>query len=152
MLISNRLLIGALRELGWTEDRHVAVDPWVAKLEASGQRMNKYSLDVLASLGGLTLDPWSKWRGQVTTNWKIFFDPLLAGEGWWERWLGTNLSPLGECTQSGAHGYEWALYIASDGRLFGMYDQISCFGNDFEDSLSSASMLICPTQWHHLRY
>ena len=104
-----------------------------------GHPINQYAQNVLSSLGGLTIEPIRN-QSQVMEVWRIRFEPYLVKGGAtpWERQLGTTLSPLGKCSQLGSSSIEdWCLFIGNDGRLYAVYDELICFGNDFEDSLST---------------
>jgi hypothetical protein len=135
MLISDPSIFEALRVSGWTEYRQFDAALWLSELETIGYDMNEKSRYVLASLGGLSIQPVLS-DSQVYKPSQIRFEPLLLK--WlsrpisWERQLGSVLSPLGECYEDSS------LFIDDDGRLYASWDTIlECLGNDFEDSLST---------------
>jgi hypothetical protein len=135
MLISDPFIIEALRASGWTECRKVDAASWVRELEAVGYSMNLDSLDVLSSLGDLTIMPILS-ESNVYKPSPIRFNPLLLK--WlprpttWEAELGVTLSPLGECFEDSS------LFIGDDARLYANWDIIlERLGDDFQDSLST---------------
>jgi hypothetical protein len=135
MKISSPDIRLVLQASGWTEARSIAIDPWVGELEAAGYEMNQWALDVLSSLGGLTIEPVGS-DAQVYQPTSIHFDPLRLR--WqprlvpWERELGTSLSPLGE-------GYsDSSIYIGAGSKLYANWNGIfAVLGEDFEDSLAT---------------
>lgn len=133
MLLTNPTIIEILTASGWSAGRHVDITSCVVQLEAAGYEMNKMSLLILSSLGGLTIHPHSS-ESQVYSPSPIRFDPTLLK--WlprllpWEYQLGTVLSPLGECYDDSS------LFIGNDGRLYANWDSLmECLGENFEDSL-----------------
>jgi hypothetical protein len=135
MKISNPDISLALQASGWTDARSIAVDLWVRELEGAGYEMNQRALEVLSSLGGLSVEPVVS-DAQVYQPTSIHFDPLRLR--WqprlvpWERELGTSLSPLGE-------GYDdSSIYIGEDSKLYANWNGLfAVLGEDFEDSLAT---------------
>jgi hypothetical protein len=133
MFLADSTIIEVLTASGWSAGRYVDTSSWVGQLEAVGYKMNKFSLLVLSTLGGLTVHPLIS-DSQVYSPSPIRFDPTLLK--WlprplpWEHLLGTVLSPLGECYDDSS------LYIGDDGRLYANWDALmECLGENFEDSL-----------------
>jgi len=135
MQILDATLRQVLSQSGWSEERQVDISQWVTILEEAGFEMNQPSRDILRSIGGLTVAP-ALLETRAYQPTVVHFDPLRLQFGFrrtpWEEYLGTTLSPLGECED------DTSIYVGNDGRLYGSWDSLfECCGNDTEDSLKT---------------
>jgi SUKH-3 immunity protein of toxin-antitoxin system len=121
----NAAFLQLLHSAGWYSDRQIDTTAWVSALQREGFTSNSLALDVLESLGGLSvrIPP----AGINPYEHEIRFDPVRAATGEsdraeeWKEDIGVDLFPIGEEVVSGN-----VLWIGSDsrvyyGRGFGLY-------------------------------
>jgi hypothetical protein len=126
----------AVARAGWTAERHINIDEWVAELTRQGYSFSEEAKNILSSFGGLVIRPRS---GIPEAKWAsdpILFDPMDAGDGMYERYrpiesmLGHRMSPLA------SRGGESTMLLLDDGRIvsdssFGL----QLLGNNFPEAL-----------------
>ncbi|MFG2571397.1 SUKH-3 domain-containing protein [Streptomyces sp. NPDC048481] len=92
----------ALRQAGWSPDRKVSTAQWLEPLQSEGFRAHPLAGEILASLGGLTVEPGNRVGPNFTNEDPLTFDPLEAGAGQRgtaeevEGILGGSYFPIGE--------------------------------------------------------
>ncbi|MFH9083694.1 SUKH-3 domain-containing protein [Streptomyces sp. NPDC017673] len=74
-------LLGALVASGWSADRKVDVGQWVKPLEGEGYRAHPLAQEILASVGGLSIDPINQVGPNFGNGEPYNFDPFAAGSG-----------------------------------------------------------------------
>ncbi len=132
-------LLGALEASEWSANRAVDLDRWVDPLEREGYRAHPLAREVLAALGGLSVDPINQAGPNFTHDEPYNFDPLAAGSGQREfameveAVLGGHYFPIGEWLSCSS------VFIESEGRVVaaGM-GWIWELGSTFEESLELA--------------
>lgn len=77
----------AVVKAGWTPDRKVDVDGWIGELQDQGYSFFDAAADVLTSVGGLIVRP-PRIAEALWGSGSIRFDPVLAGDGMYERYAG----------------------------------------------------------------
>ncbi|MBD2818555.1 SUKH-3 domain-containing protein [Streptomyces parvulus] len=95
-------LLGALVASGWSAGRKVDTGQWVEQLEAEGYRSHPMAEEILAAVGGLSIDPVNRVGPNFGNDEPYNFDPLAAGSGQRdlaaevESILGGDYFPIGE--------------------------------------------------------
>lgn len=74
-------VLGALSVSGWSPQRRVDTSHWVKPLESEGYRIHPLAEEVLATMGGLTIEPISRIGPNFSNDEPFNFDPLAAGTG-----------------------------------------------------------------------
>ncbi|MGV9425202.1 SUKH-3 domain-containing protein [Streptomyces sp. NPDC003656] len=95
-------LLGALVVSGWSAGRKVDPGQWVVPLEGEGYRSHPLAEEILAAMGGLSIEPVNPVGPNFSNDEPYNFDPLAAGSG--QRGLGTEVEgvlggdyfPIGE--------------------------------------------------------
>ncbi|MFJ2754819.1 SUKH-3 domain-containing protein [Nocardioides sp. NPDC087217] len=132
-------VLGALAAAGWTPERKIDIKGWVEPLEAEGYRLHPLAEEVLARVGGLTIDPIRECGPNFANDEPYSFDPLAAGVG--QRALAAEIEDLlgGQYFPVG----EWlsysSVFVEAGGRVVaaGM-GWIWELGATFEESLQLA--------------
>ncbi|MFD0514171.1 SUKH-3 domain-containing protein [Streptomyces aureus] len=94
--------LGALSASGWNPERAVDAAQWVKPLESEGYRAHSLAEEVLAKLGGLSVEPINRVGPNFTNDEPYNFDPFAAGSGQRalalevESVLGGQYFPIGE--------------------------------------------------------
>jgi hypothetical protein len=128
------------RESGWNPGREVDIAAWVKILKKDGFTMLPEAISILKSLGDLIIRP-PKSPANIYPPEDLTFDPTFAsGEydriEYWENYLGTHLSPIGEFGG-------WILLIAGDGKVYSCRDQLlKVRGDSFQDALENTLIWI----------
>ncbi|WP_078960622.1 SUKH-3 domain-containing protein [Streptomyces sp. NRRL WC-3618] len=131
--------LGALSASGWSPGRTVESDQWVKPLEGEGYRVHSLAEEVLAKLGGLSVEPINRVGPNFTNDEPYNFDPFAAGSGQRalamevESVLGGQYFPIGEWLSYSS------VFIEAGGRVVaaGM-GWIWELGSTFEESLELA--------------
>lgn len=95
-------LKGALTSSGWSPQRRIDPSRWVNDLTREGYRPHPLALEVLATLGGLSIAPVNKVGPNFRNDDPFNFDPIAAGSGQLslaaevESVLGGSYFPVGE--------------------------------------------------------
>jgi len=132
-------LLRALARSGWSADRRVDAGQWIEPLEGEGYRAHPLAEDILASVGGLSIEPVNRVGPNFSNDEPYSFDPFAAGSGRRdlaeevERVLGGNYFPIGEWLSYSS------VFVETGGRVVaaGM-GWIWELGSTFEDSLELA--------------
>jgi hypothetical protein len=132
-------LLGALVAAGWSESRRLDTTQWVEPLENEGYRSHPLAEEVLAAVGGLSIEPVNRVGPNFTNDEPYNFDPLAAGSG--QRELATEVGNIlsGDYFPIG----EWlsysSVFVEAGGRVVaaGM-GWIWELGSTFEHSLELA--------------
>lgn len=132
-------VLRALNDAGWSSERKVDIEGWVAPLEAEGYRVHMMAAAILAEVGGLTVDPIRHSGPNFANDEAYSFDPLAAGLGQRslaaeiEKVLGGVYFPIGEWLSYSS------VFVEASGRVVaaGM-GWIWGLGETFEDSLQLA--------------
>lgn len=74
-------LLAALERSGWSMQRSVDADQWVRSLENEGYRVHSLAEEVLAALGGLSIEPLNRVGPNFTNDEPLNFDPIAGGAG-----------------------------------------------------------------------
>ncbi|WP_405660391.1 SUKH-3 domain-containing protein [Streptomyces sp. RK9] len=134
-----RDLLGALVASGWSAERAVDPDRWVEPLEREGYRVHPLAEEVLAVVGGLSVEPVNRVGPNFSNDEPYNFDPLEAGAGQRdlavevEGVLGGDYFPIGEWLSHSS------VFLEAGGRVVaaGM-GWIWELGATFEESLELA--------------
>jgi hypothetical protein len=132
-------LIGALVASGWSAKRLVDPGQWVKPLEREGYRVHPLAEEVLAALGGLSVEPLNQVGPNFSNDEPYNFDPLAAGLGQRDFALELEAILVGQYFPIG----EWlsysSVFIEAGGRVVaaGM-GWIWELGPTFEESLELA--------------
>ncbi|MFG2146855.1 SUKH-3 domain-containing protein [Streptomyces sp. NPDC048696] len=129
-------LLEALSASGWSAQRSVDTSQWVEPLESEGYRVHPLAEEVLATMGGLSIEPINRVGPNFTNDEPFNFDPLAAGSGQREMAmevegiLGGSYFPLGEWLSYSS------VFVESQGRVIatGM-GWIWELGSTFEEAL-----------------
>jgi hypothetical protein len=132
-------LIGALVASGWNAERAVDAGQWVKPLEGEGYRVHPLAEEILATVGGLSIEPINRVGPNFTNDEPYNFDPFAAGSGQRalaleiEGVLGGKYFPIGEWLSYSS------VFVEAEGRVVaaGM-GWIWELGSTFEDSLELA--------------
>lgn len=141
-------LLSALRSSGWSPERHVAIDHWVEPLEREGYRSHRLARDILASLGGLSIEPANRHGPNFTNDEPFNVDPLEAGAGQRgmaaeiEQVLGGAYFPIGEWLSYSS------VFVEAQGRVIAtgmgwMWELGSTFEEALELAICADRPLIC---------
>ncbi|MFH9073548.1 SUKH-3 domain-containing protein [Streptomyces alboflavus] len=132
-------LLGALGAAGWSGDRKVDADRWVKPLEGEGHRSHPLAGEILASVGGLSIEPVNRVGPNFSNDEPYNFDPFAAGSGQRdlaaevEGVLGGNYFPIGEWLSYSS------VFVEAGGRVVAVgMGWIWELGSTFEDSLELA--------------
>ncbi|MFF5441075.1 SUKH-3 domain-containing protein [Streptomyces achromogenes] len=132
-------LLGALVASGWSAGRQVDAGRWVEPLEREGYRSHPLAEEILAAVGGLSIEPVSRVGPNFKNDEPYNFDPFAAGSG--QRDLATEVEGA-----LGGHYFpvgEWlsysSVFVEAGGRVVaaGM-GWIWELGSTFEASLELA--------------
>jgi hypothetical protein len=133
--LNHPVVTATLTDAGWSPDRSFATDDVTAKLGAEGFHVIPLALEVLASLGGLTVKPPVRATASFGSG-AIVFDPLWAASGeadrihQRERELGVRLCPVAEWSG------EYILLVAEDGQVFAETTfQLLRLGRDINEAI-----------------
>ncbi|WP_158712344.1 SUKH-3 domain-containing protein [Streptomyces sp. NRRL F-5135] len=74
-------LVQALRDAGWYSQRRVDAAPWLESLRQEGYVPNSKAEEILASLGGLVIEPTAKCGPNFSNDEPFNLDPISAGAG-----------------------------------------------------------------------
>ncbi|GGR47567.1 hypothetical protein GCM10010497_58680 [Streptomyces cinereoruber] len=74
-------LLEALIASGWSAGRKVDTGQWVEPLEGEGYRSHPLAEEVLATVGGLSIEPVNRVGPNFMNDEPYNFDPLAAGTG-----------------------------------------------------------------------
>ncbi|WP_223184463.1 SUKH-3 domain-containing protein [Streptomyces sp. CBMA152] len=132
-------LLGALSASGWSVQRSVDTSHWVNPLEREGYRVHSLAEELLAAMGGLSIEPINRVGPNFTNGEPFNFDPLAAGAGQRdmaievESVLGGKYFPIGEWLSYSS------VFIEAEGRVIatGM-GWIWELGPTFEEALELA--------------
>ncbi|WP_081736502.1 SUKH-3 domain-containing protein [Amycolatopsis orientalis] len=132
-------LLRALAASGWSVGRRVDVGQWIKPLEDEGYRAHPLAEEILAVLGGLSIEPVNRVGSNFSNDEPYNFDPLAAGSGQrdlaeeMESVLGGDYFPIGEWLSYSS------VFVEAEGRVVaaGM-GWIWELGSTFEDSLELA--------------
>lgn len=132
-------LIEALVASGWSVERAVDVDPWVKALEGEGYRAHSLAQEILAAVGGLSVQPVNRVGPNFSNDEPYNFDAIAAGSGQRdlvlevEGVLGGSYFPIGEWLSYSS------VFVEAGGRVVaaGM-GWIWELGSTFEQSLELA--------------
>ncbi|WP_083255231.1 SUKH-3 domain-containing protein [Amycolatopsis orientalis] len=132
-------LLRALAASGWSVGRRVDVGQWIKPLEDEGYRAHPLAEEILAVLGGLSIEPVNRVGPNFSNDEPYDFDPLAAGAGHRdlaeevERVLGGDYFPIGEWLSYSS------VFVEAEGRVVaaGM-GWIWELGSTFEYSLELA--------------
>ncbi|NJQ04333.1 SUKH-3 domain-containing protein [Streptomyces lonarensis] len=132
-------LIGALVASGWSADRRVDAGQWVEQMEREGYRSHPLAVEILATVGGLSIDPLNRVGPNFSNDEPYNVDPIAAGSGQRglakevEDVLGAYCFPIGEWLSFSS------VFVEAGGRVVaaGM-GWIWELGPTFEDSLEMA--------------
>lgn len=132
-------LLGALVASGWSATRKVDAGQWVKPLEGEGYRTHPLAEEILAVVGGLSVEPVNRVGPNFSNDEPYNFDPFAAGSGQRdlaeevESVLGGDYFPIGEWLSYSS------VFVEAGGRVVaaGM-GWIWELGPTFEDSLELA--------------
>ncbi|MFH9858240.1 SUKH-3 domain-containing protein [Streptomyces sp. NPDC017202] len=132
-------LLGALVASGWSMGRKVDTGQWVKPLEGEGYRAHPLAEEILAAVGGLSIEPVNRVGPNFSNDEPYNFDPFAAGSGQRglaeeiESVLGGDYFPIGEWLSYSS------VFVEAEGRVVaaGM-GWIWGLGSTFEDSLELA--------------
>ncbi|WP_432164310.1 SUKH-3 domain-containing protein [Streptomyces tendae] len=132
-------LLGALVASGWSAVRKVDPGQWVVPLESEGYRSHPLAEEILAAVGGLSIEPVNRVGPNFSNDEPYNFDPIAAGSGQRdlaaevESVLGGVYFPIGEWLSYSS------VFVEAGGRMVaaGM-GWIWELGSTFEDSLELA--------------
>ncbi|MFK0249384.1 SUKH-3 domain-containing protein [Amycolatopsis azurea] len=132
-------LLRALALSGWSTGRKVDAGQWVKPLEDEGYRAHPLAEEILAAVGGLSIEPVNRVGPNFGNDEPYDFDPLAAGSGQRdlaeevEGVLGGNYFPIGEWLSYSS------VFVEAEGRVVaaGM-GWIWELGSSFEHSLELA--------------
>ncbi|MFD4117334.1 SUKH-3 domain-containing protein [Streptomyces niveus] len=132
-------LLEALAASGWSVRRAVDAGQWVKPLESEGYRAHPLAGEVLAALGGLSIDPINRVGPNFHNDEPFNLDPFAAGSGQRalavevETVLGGDYFPIGEWLSYSS------VFLEAEGRVVaaGM-GWIWELGPTFEESLELA--------------
>ncbi|MFH8982963.1 SUKH-3 domain-containing protein [Streptomyces varsoviensis] len=136
--------LGALAVSGWNPERAVDAVQWVKPLEDEGYRIHPLAEEVIAKLGGLSVEPVNRVGFNFTNDEPYNFDPFAAGSGQRalavevERVLGGHYFPIGEWLSYSSVFVEEGGSVVAAGMGW-IWD----LGSTFEESLELA---VCATR------
>ncbi|WP_120719582.1 SUKH-3 domain-containing protein [Streptomyces hundungensis] len=132
-------LLQALSDAGWDPQRRVDVSAWSDALRQEGYVPNQQVDEVLAALGGLTIEPVNQAGPNFSNDEPLNLDPISAGSGQRalaleiEQVLGGQYFPIGEWLSYSS------VFMEADGRVVAAgLGWIWEMGSSFEDALELA--------------
>ncbi|WP_369175171.1 SUKH-3 domain-containing protein [Streptomyces sp. R28] len=132
-------LLQALRDSGWHPQRRVDVGPWLDSLRQEGYTPNPKAEEILATLGGLSIEPINQSGPNFSNDEPFNFDPISAGAGQRslaleiEGILGGNYFPIGEWLSYSS------VFVEAGGKVVAAgLGWIWGLGSTFEDALELA--------------
>ncbi|MFD3514186.1 SUKH-3 domain-containing protein [Streptomyces sp. NPDC058657] len=132
-------LLAALVASGWSADRRVDTGQWLKPLQAEGYRAHPLAEEILATMGGLSIQPVNRVGPNFSNDEPYNFDPFAAGSGQRdlaeevESVLGGDYFPVGEWLSYSSVFVETAGRVVAAGMGW-----IWELGSTFEDSLELA--------------
>ncbi|MCX5613493.1 SUKH-3 domain-containing protein [Streptomyces sp. NBC_00047] len=132
-------LLEALSSSGWSPQRRVSITHWVDILTREGYRSHPLAQEVLATMGGLCIEPLNPVGPNFSNDEPFNFDPISAGAGQLalatevESILGGTYFPVGEWLSYSS------VFVEAGGRVIaaGM-GWIWELGTTFEEALELA--------------
>jgi SUKH-3 immunity protein len=132
-------LEATLRASGWSPERRVSTEAWIADLLKVGFEPIPGAIAIMANFGGLTLKP-KRAADEVCRTVSVFFDAEHAGGlaeidrvSYWEKRLSVRMNPIADL--SGGHS---ALFFCDNGALYSTFDNILYLrGTSFADTLEN---------------
>ncbi|GLX99126.1 hypothetical protein Hesp01_70760 [Herbidospora sp. NBRC 101105] len=132
-------VLGALVAAGWSPERKVDAGQWVRPLTGEGYRAHPLAEEILAAVGGLSIEPVNMVGPNFTNDEPYNFDPIAAGSGQRslaaevEGVLGGNFFPIGEWLSYSSVFVEAGGMVIATGMGW-----IWKLGSTFEESLELA--------------
>ncbi|MER5217621.1 SUKH-3 domain-containing protein [Streptomyces sp. NPDC002838] len=131
--------LAALSVSGWRPHRCVSISHWIEPLADEGYRVHPLAEEVLATMGGLTIEPTNRVGPNFSNDEPFAFDPLAAGAGQRdmavevESVLGGTYFPIGEWLSYSS------VFMESEGRVIATgLGWIWELGPTFEEALELA--------------
>jgi hypothetical protein len=129
----------AVVRAGWSPDRQVSIEQWVAPLSGQGYYFSPMARAILGSLGGLVIRPLNDAPEATWASNPVHFDPFEAADGLYERYrplehrLGHRMSPLASWSA------ESVIMLLDDGRVVSDSSMsLNLLGSTFPEALDLA--------------
>ncbi|MDQ0774880.1 hypothetical protein QF026_003346 [Streptomyces aurantiacus] len=138
----------ALVASGWSAGRKVDAGQWVKPLEGEGYRSHPVAEEILAAVGGLSIQPVNRVGPNFNNDEPYNFDPFAAGSGQRdlatevEGVLGGNYFPIGEWLSYSS------VFVEAGGRVVAagmgwIWELGSTFADSLELAVCANRPLIC---------